>query len=245
MDRGSRELELPADVRRAVAVGVRRAPGGCLARRVRRRGAPRADRGTWAPRWFWPSFAAPATLFLLLFFVFPFYVVSRDVRRRRPRSSVQPVPAWNPATWDPAILAFTLSNITHTDGLYHTAFLRHVRRTSGSRRVAVPGDRLPVRVLPRAPRRPVARAVPRVCSSRPSGSPTCCGCWRGSRLLQDDGLINRILMRFGVAARSVPLARRQADHADHRARLRLRAVHGAAVVRHAGPDPSLAARGGP
>jgi len=29
-----------------------------------------------------------------------------------------------PASWNPGILGFTLSNITHTDGLYHTAFLR-------------------------------------------------------------------------------------------------------------------------
>ena len=34
-----------------------------------------APRGSWSPRWFWPPLAAPATIWLLLFFVLPFYVV--------------------------------------------------------------------------------------------------------------------------------------------------------------------------
>jgi len=66
----------------------------------------------------------PATVFLLVFFVFPFFVVLAvafggvsDILR-------EPVPAWNPLTWRPAILTFTLSNFTHTDGLYHSALVR-------------------------------------------------------------------------------------------------------------------------
>ena len=31
--------------------------------------------GAWFPRWFWPAFAAPATIWLLLLFVVPFYVI--------------------------------------------------------------------------------------------------------------------------------------------------------------------------
>ena len=57
-----------------------------------------ASRGgsSWYPRWYWPSFALPATLFLLVFFLFPFYVVLSvafggvsDILR-------EPLPAWNP-----------------------------------------------------------------------------------------------------------------------------------------------------
>ena len=33
------------------------------------------------------------------------------------------MPAWNPTTWNPAILTFTWSNIVHTDGLYEAAFV--------------------------------------------------------------------------------------------------------------------------
>jgi spermidine/putrescine transport system permease protein len=35
----------------------------------------------------------------------------------------QPVPAWNPATWDPGIIRFTLSNMFHSDGLYYGPFI--------------------------------------------------------------------------------------------------------------------------
>jgi ABC-type spermidine/putrescine transport system permease subunit I len=82
-----------------------------------------AERGAWAPRWFWPSFAAPATLYLLIFFVFPFYVVLAITFGGVTPILRLPVPAWNPATWDPAILNFTFSNIVHSDGLYYDAFI--------------------------------------------------------------------------------------------------------------------------
>ncbi len=66
----------------------------------------------------------PATVFLLVFFVFPFFVVLAvafggvsDILR-------EPVPAWNPLAWNPAVVTFTISNISHADGLYHSAFLR-------------------------------------------------------------------------------------------------------------------------
>ena len=87
-------------------------------------GASSARGRSWYPRWYWPSFAAPATLFLLLFFVYPFYVVLCVAFGGVTEILREPAPAWNPASWNPGILGFTLSNITHTDGLYHTAFLR-------------------------------------------------------------------------------------------------------------------------
>ncbi|HEX9121784.1 MAG TPA: ABC transporter permease [Actinomycetota bacterium] len=42
----------------------------------RRRRAEREARfGAWYPRWYWPSFAAPATIWIAFLFVLPFYVV--------------------------------------------------------------------------------------------------------------------------------------------------------------------------
>jgi ABC-type spermidine/putrescine transport system permease subunit I len=72
---------------------------------------------------YWPTLAAPATIFLLLFFVFPFYVVLAVTFGSIDPILRQPVPAWNPTTWNPAILTFTWSNIVHTDGLYEAAFV--------------------------------------------------------------------------------------------------------------------------
>ena len=66
----------------------------------------------------------PATVFLLVFFVFPFFVVLAvafggvsDILR-------VPLPAWNPLHWKPGVVTFTVSNVTHADGLYHAALLR-------------------------------------------------------------------------------------------------------------------------
>jgi spermidine/putrescine transport system permease protein len=45
-------------------------------RRLRRRKeAPTSESGVWYPRLFWQRFAAPATIWLMLFFVTPFYVI--------------------------------------------------------------------------------------------------------------------------------------------------------------------------
>ena len=72
---------------------------------------------------YWPALAAPATSFLLLFFAFPFYVVIGVAFGSIDPILRQPVPAWNPTAWNPAILSFTLSNIVHSDGLYEAAFV--------------------------------------------------------------------------------------------------------------------------
>lgn len=93
-------------------------------RRADRRLAAR-ERGAWAPRWLWPSFAGPATLYLLVFFVFPFYVVIAVTFGGIDPLLREPVPAWNPATWfaqGQGIVSFTISNIAHSDGLYADAF---------------------------------------------------------------------------------------------------------------------------
>jgi spermidine/putrescine transport system permease protein len=100
--------------------------GAASLSRKRRRSQERiaaAERGTWAPRWFWPTFAAPATIYLLVFFVFPFYVVLAVTFGGVDPILRLPVPAWNPTTWSSAVLSFTVSNIVHSDGLYYAAFI--------------------------------------------------------------------------------------------------------------------------
>lgn len=93
----------------------------------RRKGHEAADeRGAWSPRWFWPSFAAPASLYLLAFFVFPFYVVLAVTFGTVDPILRQPVPIWNPLNWDTAVLSFTFSNLTHADGLYQGAFVHTI-----------------------------------------------------------------------------------------------------------------------
>jgi spermidine/putrescine transport system permease protein len=76
------------------------------------------------PHWLWPSLALPATLYLLILFLLPFYVILSVTFGRLDPIFQSPVLVWNPLEWDTSIVSFTLSNITHSDGLYHTALIR-------------------------------------------------------------------------------------------------------------------------
>ena len=63
-------------------------------------------------------------LYLLLLFVLPFYVILSVAFGKLDPIFQSPVLVWNPLRWDTSILSFTISNITHTDGIYHAAFIR-------------------------------------------------------------------------------------------------------------------------
>jgi len=97
-------------------------PGG---RRAQRR-SDLADHRAWSPRGFWQAFAAPATIYLLVFFVFPFYVVLAITFGGVTAILREPSPLWNPLQWRPPVMIFTLSNLTHTDGLYYAAFIHTI-----------------------------------------------------------------------------------------------------------------------
>jgi spermidine/putrescine transport system permease protein len=89
-----------------------------------RRPRPAGGDGVWYPKWFWPSFVTPATLVLLVLFLFPFYVIVGVAFGKLDPIFQSPVPVWNPAQWDRGVLSFALSNITGSQGIYHTTFLR-------------------------------------------------------------------------------------------------------------------------
>src|SRR5436853_7331637 len=82
-----------------------------------------AERGALYSRWFWPSFAMPGTAYLLLFFLFPFYVILAVTFGTVDPILRQPVPAWNPLHWSFGVVSYTFSNITHSDGLYQAPFV--------------------------------------------------------------------------------------------------------------------------
>jgi ABC-type spermidine/putrescine transport system permease subunit I len=74
--------------------------GGEPSRRQRKRAARAASNayGAWYPRWFWPSFSIPGIVFLIVFFIVPFYAIiavafgTIDLFRN-------PVPVWQPWYW--------------------------------------------------------------------------------------------------------------------------------------------------
>jgi ABC-type spermidine/putrescine transport system permease subunit I len=103
--------------------------GEAIARRSR---ASAPDRDVGYPRWLWPSFAAPAMLYLLVLFLLPFYVILSVTFGTLDPIFQSPVLVWNPLRWDTSILSFTLSNLTHTDGIYYAAFLRTIGYVVGA-----------------------------------------------------------------------------------------------------------------
>lgn len=102
---------------------------GKAASLVGRRGAARSERtagggsGVWYPRWFWPSFAAPAMCWLAVFFVLPLYVVvsvafgTTDFFRN-------PLPIYQPWFWSFAGFRQVLGRFFGAGAFYRPALVR-------------------------------------------------------------------------------------------------------------------------
>ncbi len=83
-----------------------------------------AGRGGWFPAWFWPSFAAPAAIWLLLFFVLPFYVVLSVAFGTLDPIFLTAKPVYNPAMWDVTTLRGVVSNMFTSGSIEQETLLR-------------------------------------------------------------------------------------------------------------------------
>jgi spermidine/putrescine transport system permease protein len=79
--------------------------------------------GVWLSGWFWPAFAVPAILWLLVLFVVPFYVIV-SIAFGRVDAFLQPVPVYDPLRWDPDVLTSTLRSFTVSGSIYQQALVR-------------------------------------------------------------------------------------------------------------------------
>jgi ABC-type spermidine/putrescine transport system permease subunit I len=82
-----------------------------------------ASSGAWFPRWFWPSFAAPATLWLLAFFVVPFYVILAVAFGGQDPIFLTAVPIYNPLRWDLSAFTSTVDSLFTGGDITQHAFL--------------------------------------------------------------------------------------------------------------------------
>ncbi len=78
------------------------------------------------PRWMWPAFSAPAVLWLLAFFVVPFYSILAVAMGSVDPILQQPQPAWNPADWDPNAFTFVFDNLFYGGGIFQKVFARTI-----------------------------------------------------------------------------------------------------------------------
>ena len=78
----------------------------------------------WFPRWFWPSFAAPASFWLLLFFVVPFYVIVAVAFGTIDPVFLTPKPVYSPLRWDTTSFQNVLSDLFTAHTITNQTFLR-------------------------------------------------------------------------------------------------------------------------
>jgi spermidine/putrescine transport system permease protein len=158
-------------------------------------GAGSGTRGAWFPRGFWPSFAAPATLWLIVFFVVPFYVILAIAFGQLDQIFLTPIPVYNPLRWNANAFIDVVQQFHQRLRLIRAR--SHTRSTSGPRRCALPADRLPGRVFHRAARRGATRRSSSCCSSRPLIS-YMMRMLAWMNLLQPNGYVNRRLQALGL-----------------------------------------------
>jgi len=80
--------------------------------------------GVWYPRWFWPAFAVPGMVWLLVLFLLPFYVVLSIAFGAVDPLFRTPVPVWNPVQWNPFQFQLLFERIFGHGGFLGPSFLR-------------------------------------------------------------------------------------------------------------------------
>jgi spermidine/putrescine transport system permease protein len=101
-----------------------RLPGG--GERKASAAGPKAavDSGVWYPRWYWPSFAAPATLWIAVLFVLPFYVVVSVAFGTVDPIFRNPLPVYQPWWWSGQQFGEVLSRFVGANPIFLPAAVR-------------------------------------------------------------------------------------------------------------------------
>ncbi len=79
------------------------------------------------PRGFWKWAASPGVLWLILLFVVPFYALVSMAGGSLDPATGSAVPQWNPAYWDRASFHYVTQQLISVDGVYRIVFLRTLR----------------------------------------------------------------------------------------------------------------------
>jgi ABC-type spermidine/putrescine transport system permease subunit I len=155
-----------------------------------------AGRGAWYPRWFWPSFAAPSTLWLLLFFVVPFYVILAVAFGGQDPIFLTPVPTYNPVRWNPSAFTDTVSQLVTRGTITQHAFINTLAYVAVATMVClVLGYPVAYFIARHAGRFKPAFLIAFVA---PFWISYMMRMFAWVNLLQGDGYVNRILSAFGL-----------------------------------------------
>jgi spermidine/putrescine transport system permease protein len=86
----------------------------------------KGSRGPRGSRFIWPLLAMPGTVWLLLLFVAPMYVVAAILFGGVDPILRQPVPIWNPLDWDFSQFDYVMSRIFGANAFFRPALIRTV-----------------------------------------------------------------------------------------------------------------------
>lgn len=84
----------------------------------------RGSSGAWFPRWFWPSFAAPAFVWLVLFFVLPFYVIMSVAFGGLDQIFLTATPVYDPLHWSFGSFRDVATGLVTAHSIYQETFVR-------------------------------------------------------------------------------------------------------------------------
>lgn len=98
----------------------------------RRRSAEGTSLTILYPRGFWRWAALPGVLWLILLFVVPFYALVSMAGGSIDPATGSAVPRWNPAYWDRASFRYVFEQLLSGDGVFRVVFLRTLRYVFGA-----------------------------------------------------------------------------------------------------------------
>jgi len=84
----------------------------------------REESGVWFPRWYWPSFAAPSTIWLAVFFVLPLYVVVSVAFGTSDPIFLGPLPVYEPWYWSSDAMKHVIGRFVGAAPFWRPALLR-------------------------------------------------------------------------------------------------------------------------
>ena len=82
--------------------------------------------GVWFPSWFWPSFATPASLWLVVLFLVPFYVIVSIAFGGVDPIFLTPQPVYSPLGWDTSSFTHVASQFLIGGSIYQRALFHTV-----------------------------------------------------------------------------------------------------------------------
>ena len=164
--------------------------------------ARRDDRGgTWYPRGLWPAFAAPATAWILLFFVVPFYVVLSVAFGGLDLIFLTATPVYDPIRWDTSSFRQIVSQLLTSQSIAHQTFVRTLVYVGISTLLCLLIGYPVAYFIARHSGR--SKAAFLVAFIAPFWISYMMRMFAWVNLLQPDGYVNRFLMRLGIISEPV------------------------------------------